>query len=322
MNSPTPDEGAAAAIVRSALGEPPRSIQRFPTGLEHFVYDVVAESGRRVVLRIARPAKRASFAGAIYWSRRLRPLGVPLPQLIAYDLDGVFSPFPFLILERLPGTDLGEVYPRLTHAEKVDIAAAVARAQRIVGSLPQGAGYGFASHPDLPFAHTSWVDVIRSSLALSRALINRAGLVDSRHVARVEDFLPRFSGYFARVPPQPFLDDTTTKNVIVHHGRLSGIVDVDCVCYGDPLITPALTRMSLLNKGYDTEYVDAWCAGLGLTAEQRGALHLYTALFCVIFMGELGQMFNQAEPLAAAPGHVERLAALLDMILRDLKESQ
>ena len=41
------------------------------------------------------------------------------------------------------------------------------------------------------------------------------------------------------VPPLPFLDDLTTKNVLVDGGRLSGVVDVDVVCFGDPLATPA-----------------------------------------------------------------------------------
>jgi aminoglycoside phosphotransferase (APT) family kinase protein len=318
MNYATPDEDIAADIVRSALGESPRSVRRFPLGMMHFVYDVVGGDGRAVVLRVARPAGRASLAGAVYWSRLLRPLGVPLPELIAHDLDGRLHSFPYLLMERLPGTDLGEVYPQLSSAEKAEIAASVARAQALAGSLPRGDGYGFFTHPGLPFPHASWEGVIRDSLARSRSHIERAGLMDSRHVARVEACLPLFADYFARVPSQPFLDDTTTKNVIVHQGRLSGIVDVDCLCYGDPLLTPALTRMSLLNKGYDTEYVDAWCTILGIAGEQHAALQFYTALFCVIFMGELGQTFNRAAPLAPLPGHFERLVGLLDGILSTL----
>ena len=66
-------------------------------------------------------------------------------------------------------------------------------------------------------------------------------------------------------------------------------------------ITPALTRMSLLNKGYDTEYVDAWCETLAVSDEQRAMLQFYTALFCVNFMGELGRAFNRQRPAAPVP---------------------
>jgi len=37
------------------------------------------------------------------------------------------------------------------------------------------------------------------------------------------------------VPAICFLDDLTTKNVIVQDGVLQGVVDFDHVCYGDPL---------------------------------------------------------------------------------------
>lgn len=46
-----------------------------------------------------------------------------------------------------------------------------------------------------------------------------------------------FDSYTSEVKPTPFLDDTTTKNVIINDGKLSGIVDVDYVNFGDHLLT-------------------------------------------------------------------------------------
>jgi hypothetical protein len=62
----------------------------------------------------------------------------------------------------------------------------------------------------------------------------------------------------ARIPSHAFLDDTTTKHVIVDAGKLSGIVDVDVVCFGDPLFTTVLAQMALLNKGHDLDYIVFW----------------------------------------------------------------
>jgi aminoglycoside phosphotransferase (APT) family kinase protein len=117
------------------------------------------------------------------------------------------------------------------------------------------------------------------------------------------------------IPPTAFLDDTTTKNVIVHAGSLSGIVDTDVVCFGDPLFTLALTRLALLTHAMDVSYADDWQALLALTPAQERALALYVAVFAVGFMSEVGQRFNREQPLAADAAYLRRLAGILDAAL-------
>jgi aminoglycoside phosphotransferase (APT) family kinase protein len=136
--------------------------------------------------------------------------------------------------------------------------------------------------------------------------------VDAEPVSRVERSAERLARYLARVRPTALLDDTTTKNVIVNEGRVSGIVDVDLICFGDPLFPVALTRTALVNAGQDQDYVDCWCELLALSAEQHSVLNFYTALFCVDFLGELGHRFNREGPIPVDAGRPERLLGLLD----------
>ena len=52
----TPTSADAALAVRAGLGVGCRSVQRFPTGSGFYVYDVVANDGRRVVAACPRSA--------------------------------------------------------------------------------------------------------------------------------------------------------------------------------------------------------------------------------------------------------------------------
>ncbi|HEU5012503.1 MAG TPA: aminoglycoside phosphotransferase family protein [Roseiflexaceae bacterium] len=310
-----PDEQHAADIVQTALGQRVCSVQRFSTGLAHYVFDVVTECGDALVARIAREDSREALAGAVYWSERLRPLGVPLPRILAADLHAETAPFAFLLLERLPGTDLGNVYTMLSADEKRTIAAGVVQAQQLTASLPLGHGFGYAASYEAPLPHRTWTDVVRASLARSRARIALARVFDSALVDRAEAVLARFEPYCATIQPRPFLDDTTTKNVLVHDGRLSGIVDVDVVCFGDPLWTVALTQMALLSRAYNLDYVAYWRNALNLTDEQHAALRFYTAVFCLDFMGEVGQVFNKAQAEPVDQQYVQRLSALFEELM-------
>jgi hypothetical protein len=247
--------------------------------------------------------------GAEYWSRVLRPLGVPLPALWEA---GRHAGSAYLILERLPGVDLGLAYRSLSQEQKRSIAARVAEIQsRAVGRLREGAGFGYVARQEGPFRHGSWTSVLQASLERSRRRIRLAGVFDPALVSKVERALQRRAGYLATVRPRPFLDDTTTKNVIVAEGRLSGIVDVDCICYGDPLLTVGLTRTALLNQEDSTDYVEFWCEHLGSGVEQCAAVSLYAAAFCIDFMGEVGQRFNRGEAIEIDARGAERLERML-----------
>jgi aminoglycoside phosphotransferase (APT) family kinase protein len=287
-----PSEADAATLVLKLLNVQPRQVTRFRTGGAHYVYDVTLADQQHVVVRMA-AASPASLHGAVYWAQRLRPFAIPLPAILGDDRDARLTPFPAVILEHLPGTDLGHVYHLLSHTQKVNLATEIAQIQQQVATMPRGPGYGYAVSYDDPGLLPTWADVIEQSLTRSQQRIAMLGRVSEAYVDRVRALLPRFSDYIAHIPPTAFLDDTTTKNVLISDGRLSGIVDVDYVCFGDPLFTVALTRMALLSMGADLEYTDAWCAALALDAHQRAALTLYTCVFCVDFLSEVGQIGNQ-----------------------------
>ncbi len=120
-------------------------------------------------------------------------------------------------MERLPGSDLGLVYGSLSTREKCELAECMADFQGRVARLP------------------TWQMVLVQHLARSPRRMDAAGLVDPTIVDRVAARLSAHASQLDVVRPVCFPDVTTTKNVLVHRGQLCGMVDVDCVCYGDPL---------------------------------------------------------------------------------------
>jgi aminoglycoside phosphotransferase (APT) family kinase protein len=316
MSAPDPTATIAAAIVERQLRRPVITVERFTTGLKNWVYAARLADGDEVVIRLNRPGQGEHFAAAIRWQRLLAPRGVPLPILLAHDADPPNGGYPYMIITRLPGRDLGAVYPELSADQKRGIAGRIATIQRSVGGLPPGPGFGFASGYDDPALYSTWT-ALRADLARTRARLAAASLVDPTLADRVAARLPIHETYLARVPPTPFLDDTTTKNVLIHNGELAGIVDVDCICFGDPLFAVALTRTALLSRNFATDYIDYWCANIDLRPASRAALDLYTALFCVGFLAEYGQRFNNEEARPADERQIARLVAFL----RDLDTS-
>ena len=311
-----PSLADAAAVVRRYLATTPQYISRFPTGLSHYVYDVRTMDGLQVVVRMGRPNQWQDIEAAVRWHELLVPRGVPLPALLAHSHPDDGGSFPFMLMERLPGCDLGDEYPALSIRQKQALARRMAEIQHAVAEMPPADGYGFARSYHDPTLHASWSEVVYGDLARSRARIEMAQVVSPTVVDRVEHVLAGYSRYFDSIAPRAFLDDTTTKNVLIHDGHLSGIVDVDWVCFGDPLFTLGLTLMALLELRYDTDYIEYWTDALELDEEQRAIVRLYAAVFCVNFLGEIGQQFNRETPIPADPGAIAHLETTLNDLLK------
>ncbi len=309
MTDHLPNPSLAGDLAAAVAGVVPTRVTRFSTGMQHYVYDVEFDDRAPVVVRIATEENRAAMVGAYLLSSQLRPAGVPLPQIIAADLD---HRFPYLILDRFPGTDLMHVVQNLSLQQQIRIAEKIAAAQAVVSVLPSAGRYGYAvTAEEAP--HASWSTVLEQRLAVVRRGIASAGIFASSYPEAIAALINSHRRELDAQPATPFLHDTTTKNVIIApDGTFSGIVDVDDLCFGDPRSTVALTKVSLLNMGVATHYTDAWMSIAGFKDDM--IFGLYAALTAVIFMSEHGQTFN-GNSISSTPEELHRLRAIADQFI-------
>jgi aminoglycoside phosphotransferase len=291
-----PSAELALGIATKVTGHASTRARRFTTGARHYVFEVEFENRPPVVVRIGSQSARAEMMGAVHLSGLLKPRGVSLPAILAND---VMAELPWLVLERLPGTDLGGIISQLSDDQLDQIAARVASAQTITAQTGSAGRYGYAALPgQAPF--TAWSQVLQASLDRSRNRIVSARLFDVALVDVFQSVLAANRRQLDQVEPTPFLHDTTTKNVIITlNGSFSGIVDVDDLCFGDPRYPAALTLAVLLAYGGPVQYVSAWMRH----AKQfdNPTFRLYVSLYLLDLMAEHGQMSNGNER-PSAPG--------------------
>jgi aminoglycoside phosphotransferase len=316
MTTEAPNSALAADLATAAIGRPPIDVRRFGTGAHHYVFEAMFADRSPVVVRIAAEHSRAAMAGAFRLSSLLRSLGVPLPEIIAEGVDHHFS---HMVMERLPGTDLGDVISGFSDSSLDTIATKVAQAQKIASRTARGTRYGYGIGPaDAP--HERWSQVLLDNLARSQRRIAAAKLFDEDVVRTIADMVCAARTELDALPPVPFLHDTTTKNVIVTPGGwFSGIVDVDDLCFGDPRYVAALTLASLRTISGPTHYVDAWMNAANQPIDR--IFQLYVALFLVDFMSEHGQEFN-GNVVPSSPDCRSRLLAVFAESLRCIDSSR
>lgn len=317
MTEQTPTLEAAKRILLEALGKKVQSINRFTSGYANYVFDVVTDDGLKLVVRLARTDLNHYIEGAVYWYEYLKKTGIPLAKLHYYNTDSVRHGFAVMIMERLEGEDLGLVYKDLSTDQKKSLAKQITDIEQKVASLPQAKGYGYAKSYDDPNLLRTWFEVLEKNLKRSHERIIKAGIFSPESVSRVRDKLLNHAKYFKQIMPVLFLDDATTKNVIVKDGVITGIVDTDVVCFGDSLLTLALTRMSLISRNRDTFYTDFWEDELQINPDQKQAIKLYTLFFCVDFMSEMGHKFNR-DVAEVDLKRVERLKELFEKLISEV----
>lgn len=307
---PTPE--LAALVVRQHLGWSPVRVDRFTTGAMHFVYEAQAPDHGSVVVRLGRADRVEAMDKGTRLAESLLASGARLPALLG---EGQLEGFPYVVMERLAGTDLGHVIRTLSDAQLRAIAGHVAAAQAIAADLDTAGRYGYApSAAEAPFE--GWPDVLQQHFERSQDRMLAAGLFDPAVLEPVAQRLEASRPALAGQPATPFLHDTTTKNVIIDaDGRFSGIVDVDDLCFGDPRYAPALTLAVLKGYGGPQSYVAHWMEAAGHADD--ATFGLYVALFLLDLMAEHGHVFNGNETASTPEARAGLERALDEVLARD-----
>ena len=308
----SPNTSTAETIIHKHFSQDIVSIERFPTGLCHFVYDVKLSDGLEVVLRIS--GSDDQLSGGIFWNKKLKELDIPVPEILHYDIE---SDLKYSIHRKIKGNDLWFEYPKLSSIEKKELAYTLAEYQLRVENNIKGTAFGYASSYDDPTLKDNWNDIIVKSIADSERNIRQVGIFDIGYVEKLKIEHKKFETYLKNIKPLGFLDDITTKNVIIHNNKLSGIVDTDSICFGDKLKHLGLTNMALVSLNYDTDYIDYFIEYYKLSDHQRAVVEFYTLLFCVGFMSEMGQKYNK-DSVEIDQERVEYLKQCFNQILEML----
>jgi aminoglycoside phosphotransferase (APT) family kinase protein len=271
-------------IVREVFGVEPLKLERMTVGRINIVYDVTLLD-REVIVRInENPFVLKGTSRNIFI---LRELGLPVPKVIMEDLTKERYPFHYMILEKIPGRDLRFELGSMTKNQLTKLAETIVSFQQKVAQLPLGSGYGWVPINDQG-EFKQWTNIIRRDL--QNGLSNVQNELSASEVERIAQELERLAPYFDNIRPVCFLDDLTTKNVIMLNGELQGIVDLDCVCYGDPLYMIALTQTAIVADVHETDlfYIEELCRIWGLNDEQRKIVDYYSLIFAMNFLGYFG----------------------------------
>jgi len=167
-------------------------------------------------------------------------------------------------MNRLPGNDLCNVYSHLTDSNKRNLAEEMVKIQAATNALPDGYGYGIMDNYEQKPEAESWYEFLEDRLNLFMDIIRKNAVFDANEIKKVITIASDLKEELSTIRPRPFLWDASERNVIVDKGKISGIVDVDDLCFGDPLFVLALTHAALEVEGHDSVYTNYWTDFLNL----------------------------------------------------------
>lgn len=130
----------------------------------------------------------------------------------------------------------------------------------------------------------TWKEYILDSLENSKQNIRKNKIFDEAKVDKLMELTEKYSEYFDKVEPKAFLDDVSNKNLIIHNGDISGIIDLDWIGFGDLLYFVGYNNLAWLDMEVDTNYIDYMIQELNLNDFQKQIVLFYTLVFCVDFM--------------------------------------
>lgn len=277
-----------AALLERLFGVTPADLEQMSFG-ETSVTFGASVGERPLIVRTHRDP--TTFSGTQGTLDALRGLGIPVPQVYAVDLSCREVRFAYMITERFPGRDLRFEMPSMTRAQTSALAEQIMDFEERASTLGSSGRYGYAPVGAVP-PHTTWLDAMASDARISSHL----PLELQPLLSAIERATERHTDYLRDVQSVCFLDDLTTKNVIVRDGKLSGVVDFDCVCYGDPLWHVALTKTAVAADVGDRHlgYIGDLCRYGAIHRDLWPIIDLYAAMHGIEFLHDQPQNTSEA----------------------------
>jgi aminoglycoside phosphotransferase (APT) family kinase protein len=207
--------------------------------------------------------------------------GLPVPSVVALDASRRIAPYDFIVLTRLPGTNLAENRHGLAADQVRDLAWEAGRCLARLHAITLPA-FGKLREQDAPRFH-SWPDYFDD---YARRYLNEAaefGLLEGPLRTRLEGALDGARPLLARVTRGVLVhSDYHYENILHDRGRLTGILDFEWALSGDPSydFMNAAVRESQI-PGSEAAFLDGYRSRRSFDAEHERRLAIYRLFLCL-----------------------------------------
>ena len=279
---------AISQIAQKEFGAEPSGITRMTTGICNEVYSV-AIGDREYIFRLKEEPRY--MLGSHNHIPLFRSKGIKVPEILAEDYSKTWLPLAFQIQNKLPGSDLRDVIETLTDDELKALGAEVANVFRQLSTVPNNGKFGVLWGDDKDLVDSWSTEVAR----VTKVVTNwgkQTGVLNDQLVEVLAYVNSKYKGYFDRIRPYTYFGDIAGKNVMVHEGKFSGLVDLDSLAQGDPLEAIGRIKASWYGTHHGTVYSNAVMDALGLPEPQREIVTMYALLNRAFWTLENGVQFN------------------------------
>lgn len=250
-------EREAARVGQELLGAPVRRCERITFGAMTFKFRVELDGGARFVVRFYPPNRSRVVDFEPDLIRRLGAEGLPVAVIVGDSRTGPPASLAYMVYEYLEGTPLSERFGALTTAARDRLARQLVGAMTGMGRI-RLAGWGeplTAWRAGSP----SWEAFVTESFAEGLRSLTAHQLVERDLIDRLERIAGRLGRLIDPETGRLVWVDCNPENVLVgDRDALAGVVDLESVLVGDPLMPLGACHARFSGDAYFQTLVRAW----------------------------------------------------------------
>lgn len=278
-----------ARMITKDFGQEPKSISRMGSGICNEVYLVTLDN-KEVIARLNKEER--FLLGSHNHIPLFKSKGIVVPDILAEDYSKQIIPYAYQVLSKLEGQDIDKVIYTLTDEQLKTVAKEISNVFQQLKDVPTNGKYGVVWGDERELV-SSWGESIRHMSNVVIGWGEKTGVIDDFLRTVLEELNEKYKDYFDSVKSVLYFGDMSSKNVMIHNGQFSGLVDLDSLAQGDHLETIGRIKASWYGSHHGAVYTEAVMDAEGLDAEQRKIVTMYALLNRTYWTMENGVQFNQ-----------------------------
>lgn len=275
-------------IGEKEFGKAPLEIIQKTVGICNEVYELTYEADS-YILRMNK--EKEWMFGTHKFLPIFQRLHIKTPSIIAEDYSKTEFPICYQILTKLEGKDLLLVMDEQSPSSLKHIAQEISSIFDKFQSLPKSESFGGMTGLKEE-KHDNLLAIIENRKAgvLQR---NKDSKVIGEDILNIyEQLINKYKNYFLTFEPKLYYDDMSSKNVMIHQGRFSGLVDLDFLMKGDYLEVIGQIIATWHGHELGEIYIREIITFQQLNEFQQGLVKAYAIFHLIGWTSEEGIRFN------------------------------